>query len=59
MSLLVDEIGDVQEVQDNLFERPPETLQGEARNLIRGTYKQDNRLLLVLDTELAVLCPTT
>jgi purine-binding chemotaxis protein CheW len=55
VSLLVDEIGDVQEVQDSLFERPPETLQGEARKLIRGTYKQADRLLLVLDTELAVL----
>lgn len=58
VSLLVDEIGDVQEVEDQLFERPPETLQGEARKLIRGTYKQDDRLLLVLDTELAVLVPT-
>lgn len=57
VSLLVDEIGDVQEVQDSLFERPPETLQGEARKLIRGTYKQADRLLLVLDTELAVLVP--
>ena len=57
VSLLVDEIGDVQEVQEELFERPPETLQGEARNLIRGTYKLENRLLLVLDTELAVLVP--
>lgn len=57
VSLLVDEIGDVQEVQDSLFERPPETLQGEARNLIRGTYKLNDRLLLVLDTELAVLVP--
>jgi len=57
VSLLVDEIGDVQSVQDSLFERPPETLRGEARTLIRGTYKQDDRLLLVLDTERAVTIP--
>ena len=54
ISMLVDEIGDVQEVREDAFESPPETLQGEARNLIRGTYKLDNRLLLVLDTEKAV-----
>jgi purine-binding chemotaxis protein CheW len=54
ISMLVDEIGDVQEVREDAFEPPPETLQGEARNLIRGTYKLDNRLLLVLDTEKAV-----
>jgi purine-binding chemotaxis protein CheW len=51
VSLLVDEIGDVQEVQETAFECPPETLRGEARSLIRGTYKLDGRLLLVLDAE--------
>ena len=39
VSLLVDEIGDVLEVPENAFERPPETLQGTARELIRGAYK--------------------
>src|SRR5260221_2657356 len=34
ISLLVDEIGDVQELQEDGFERPPATLQGEARSLI-------------------------
>jgi purine-binding chemotaxis protein CheW len=54
VSLLVDEIGDVLEVEEGAFERPPETLQGEARELIRGAYKLKDRLLLVLDTEKAV-----
>ena len=36
VSLLVDEIGDVLEVPENAFERPPETLQGTARELIRA-----------------------
>jgi purine-binding chemotaxis protein CheW len=54
MSLLVDEIGDVLEVEEDSFERPPETLKGVARDLIRGAYKLKNRLLLTLDTERAV-----
>ena len=54
VSLLVDEIGDVLEVPEELFERPPETLQGTARELIRGAYKLKDRLLLILDTERTV-----
>jgi purine-binding chemotaxis protein CheW len=54
VSLLVDEIGDVREVDEDAFERPPETLRGIARELIRGAYKLQDRLLLVLDTERAV-----
>jgi purine-binding chemotaxis protein CheW len=54
VSLLVDEIGDVLPVSEQAFERPPETLRGAARDLIRGAYKLDDRLLLVLDTERAV-----
>lgn len=49
VSLLVDEIGDVIEVDDDAFERPPETLGDDARELIRGAYKLKDRLLLVLD----------
>jgi purine-binding chemotaxis protein CheW len=54
LSLLVDEIGDVLEVADDSFERPPETIRGVARELIRGVYKLRGTLLLVLDTERAV-----
>jgi purine-binding chemotaxis protein CheW len=54
VSLLVDEIGDVLEVDDEAFEPPPETLQGSARELVRGVYKLKDRLLLVLDTARAV-----
>jgi purine-binding chemotaxis protein CheW len=52
--LLVDEIGDVVQVDQNRFEPPPETLQGEQRELIRGAFKLDDRLLLILDTEKVV-----
>ena len=54
VSLLVDEIGDVLEVPEKLFERPPETLRGTARELIRGAYKLQDRLLLILDTDRTV-----
>ncbi len=49
-SLLVDEIGDVQEVDQDAFEPVPDTLCGEARTLIQGAYKLTDRLLLTLDT---------
>lgn len=54
VSFLVDEIGDVLDVDDAAFERPPETMTGPARDLIRGVYKLSDRLLLILDTEQAV-----
>lgn len=54
VSLLVDEIGDVLEVDAASFERPPENLAPAARELIRGIYKLKDRLLLVLDTETTV-----
>ncbi len=55
LSLLVDEIGDVVEVQQNDFEEVPDTLGGTARELIRGAFKLKDRLLLLLDTERAVV----
>ncbi len=51
VSLLVDEIGDVLEVDGAAYEAPPENLDQAARDLIRGVYKLKDRLLLVLDTE--------
>src|SRR5262245_31827730 len=54
VSLLVDEIGDVLEVSEKMFERPPETLKGTAQELIRGAYKLEDDLLLILDTERTV-----
>jgi purine-binding chemotaxis protein CheW len=54
VSLLVDEIGDVLEVPETTFERPPETLRGTGRELISGAYKLKDRLLLILDTERTV-----
>jgi purine-binding chemotaxis protein CheW len=54
LSLLVDEIGDVVNVEPGSFERPPETVSGIACELISGVYKLKDRLLLVMDTEKTV-----
>ena len=54
VSLLVDEIGDVVEVEETAYEEPPETLAGVARDLIAGAYKLKNSLLLILDTARAL-----
>jgi purine-binding chemotaxis protein CheW len=51
VSLMVDEIGDVLQLDESAYERPPENLDGVARELIRGVYKLKDRLLLVLDEE--------
>lgn len=49
VSLLVDVIGGVVNVTDDLFEPPPDTLSGPHRELIRGVYKLEDRLLMALD----------
>lgn len=54
VSLLVDEIGDVVDVDPALYEARPETLEGRARELVTGVYKLDGRLLLVVDVESAI-----
>ena len=48
--MLVDEIGDVVEVEDDAFEPPPETLRGKVRGVILGVYKLSGKLMHVLDT---------
>lgn len=51
VSLLVDRIGDVLHINEDTYERPPETLTGIVRELIQGAYKLPNELLLVLDVD--------
>lgn len=55
VSLLVDEIGDVIEVDDSSFEAPPETLQRSVREMIIGVHKLKGHLLHVLDIQKACL----
>jgi purine-binding chemotaxis protein CheW len=49
ISLLVDQIGDVLEVDQLTFEEPPESLSPMAKRLLHGTYKLEDRLLLFLN----------
>ena len=51
VSLLVDDIGDVVETEESTFERSPDTLDREARKMIRGVHKLNGQLMHVLDTE--------
>lgn len=50
-ALVVDSIGDVVAPDERGFEQVPDTLRGSARELIRGAYKLEGRLLLVLETD--------
>jgi purine-binding chemotaxis protein CheW len=54
VSLLVDEIGDVLDMDSATYELPPQNLNPAAKELIRGVYKLKDRLLLVLDEERTV-----
>jgi purine-binding chemotaxis protein CheW len=54
VSFLVDEIGDVIEVEEDCAEQPPETLRPEMRELLQSVYKLKDQLLLVLNTERTV-----
>jgi len=54
VSLLVDRIGEVVDLDDDAFEPPPDTLSGHTRELVVGTFKLDGRLMLALDVTTAV-----
>lgn len=53
VSLLVDAIGDVIEVDASSYEGAPEHMSAEARELVCGIYKLKSGLLLILDVEQA------
>lgn len=55
VSLVVDEIGDVIEIHADAFEKNPDTMRGELRELIRGVYKLNGQLLLILDSAKAAV----
>lgn len=48
-ALIVDEILDVIDVDTRTFEKTPETLDDKIRKYIGGVYKQEKRLLILLD----------
>jgi purine-binding chemotaxis protein CheW len=49
VSFMVDSIHEVMRVNENDFERPPETVPERLREIIRGAYKLQGRLLLLID----------
>jgi purine-binding chemotaxis protein CheW len=51
VSFLVSDIGDILELPNEDFEPPIATLQGTIRPFVKGAYKLDDRLLLILDPE--------
>jgi purine-binding chemotaxis protein CheW len=51
VSLLVDDIGDVLDLDEADFERPPATLPAVFRDVVVGVYKLERTLLLMLDVE--------
>jgi len=51
LSFLVDEIGDVIEVEASSFEPPPETVQSTVRQFMVGVYKLENHLLSILQVD--------
>jgi purine-binding chemotaxis protein CheW len=58
VSLLVDEIKDVLDVEEGAFEPPPDNLRWEMRELIRGVYKLDGGLLMALATDRTIAVAT-
>lgn len=54
VSFLVDEIGDVLEVREAAYERPPDNIDPTIQELVEGVYKLDGRLLLALDIDKAI-----
>ena len=54
LSFLVDRMGDVLQVSDDLFEPAPDTLPAPLSELIEGAYKLEEQLLLPLDLDQVV-----
>lgn len=52
VSFLVDKIGDVIEVSDEMFEKPSDIIPGQVRRFMSGVYKLPNELLSIIDIDL-------
>lgn len=51
VSLIVDSIGDVVEVEKSKFEPPPDTVSPDIRRFVKGIYKMNGVLLSVLNLD--------
>ena len=54
VSLIVDDIGDVLDLEPQNIERPPDNLAAEANGIIHAVYKLKDSLLLLLDADKTV-----
>jgi purine-binding chemotaxis protein CheW len=54
VSLLVDRIGEVIDLDESEFEPPPDTLTGPTRELVLSTVKLEGRLMLAVDVNQAI-----
>jgi purine-binding chemotaxis protein CheW len=57
VSLLVDKMGDVIEVDHRDIEPTPSTLKGKISQMLQGAYKFQNEFLLILDIEKILVNP--
>jgi purine-binding chemotaxis protein CheW len=51
LSLVVDQVGDVLELEDSQFEMTPETVSPSVTKFMSGVYKLPNSLLSVIDIQ--------
>lgn len=51
VSFLVDEVGELLDVEQGCFERTPVTLSQSLREVVLGVFKLEGKLLLLLDPE--------
>ncbi len=54
VSLIVDDIGDVIDLEMENIEHPPDNLADEASHIIQSVYKLKDSLLLLLDTDATI-----
>lgn len=52
--LLVDKVGDVTSLSEDLYERKPQVLDGKLRDIARGVFKLEGKLLILLDVDLII-----
>jgi purine-binding chemotaxis protein CheW len=51
LALVVDEVGDVLELEDNQYEYTPETVAPQVSRFMTGVYKLPNNILSVIDIQ--------
>ncbi len=54
ISLQVDAVGDVIDINPDRMEPPPETLDDNVKKLVESVYKLDDKLMLILNVDSAI-----